>query len=138
MRSATHHAAAPADAPGGPASARTTGATPRTPVPSPTGRPPRAPPGSLTPARPGTPTARSCPPLVRRAPPERGFHPPAQPPPADRAWHTRRDGRSGPSLSPPRKASGRAHATNAIPRFGQIGINSKRVHHTLLRDAPPP
>src|SRR5690242_10583919 len=137
MPSATRHAAAPADALGGPASARTTGATPRTPVPSPTGRPPHAPPGSPTPARPGTPRARSCPPLARRAPLERGFHPHAQPPPAGRAWHTRRGGRSGPSRSPPRKITGHTHGTNAIPRFGQIGINSKRVHNHSYATPPP-
>jgi hypothetical protein len=58
--------------------------------------PPRAQPGSPRPARPGTPRARSCPPLARRAPLERGFHPHAPPPPAGRARHTRRDGRSAP------------------------------------------
>ena len=51
----------------GPASARTADAARRRPAPSPTARPPPAPPGSLAqPAGPGSPAARSCPRPGRR------------------------------------------------------------------------
>ena len=71
-RSAARRAAAPAGARRDPASARTTGAGRRRPAPSRSARPPRAPPGTLAPARPGSPAARSCPRPGHRAPPRTG------------------------------------------------------------------
>jgi hypothetical protein len=79
-RSAAPSAADPAARPDGPASARTVGATRRTPVPSPTEPPPPAAPGTPPPARRGTSAAPSCPLPARRAPPAPGF------PPARTAW----------------------------------------------------
>src|SRR6185312_11487477 len=73
---------------------------PNTPAPSRTAHPQRAPPDIPRPAPPRTPTALTCPPLARHAPPKRRSHLPERPPTTDRVARTRGLAPATPSDTP--------------------------------------
>jgi hypothetical protein len=126
-RSAPHHAVAPESAGDDPASARTVDANPRTPAPSPTARPRHAPPGtrSPTPARPGTPAARSCPSPGHRASSASGYDRPAPPRPACRAHGARH---AGPSVPVPPAVASRSRPLPGIIELAAASPGTPQLH----------